>query len=99
MYTSDYVADESITLALARTGTPETAFDIGDFILRSGRIRLLWTERTVFASAWDKFRRYSDRGLSFTDCVSLSHIEDRRIKFILTFDSGFRGLVEYADAQ
>ena len=99
VYTSDYVVDETITLALARTGTPEAAFDIGDFILKSDRIRLLWTERSVFAAARDKFGRYSERRLSFTDCISLSHIEDRRIKFSLGFDSDFKGLAEYAEIK
>ncbi len=41
VYTSDYVVDEAITLALTRTGTPAAAFDIGDFILKSDRIRPL----------------------------------------------------------
>ncbi len=97
VYTSDYVIDEAVTLALARTGKPEIAFDIGDFIFKSDRIRLLWTDKNVFASAWEMFRRYSERRLSFTDCISLAHIEDRKIKFILSYDSGFRGLAEYAE--
>ncbi|MBX8633969.1 MAG: type II toxin-antitoxin system VapC family toxin [Thermoplasmata archaeon] len=97
VYTSDYVIDEAVTLALARTGKPEIAFDIGDFIFKSDRIRLLWTDKNVFSSAWEMFRRYSERRLSFTDCISLAHIEDKKIKFILSFDSGFRGLAEYAE--
>jgi predicted nucleic acid-binding protein len=98
VYTSDYVVDEAVTLALARTGRPEIAFDIGDFIFKSDRIRLLWTDRNVFALAWEMFRRYSERRLSFTDCISLAHIENRKIKFILSYDSGFRGLIEYPEA-
>ncbi len=33
VYTSDYIVDEATTLAMARTGKSEIAFDIGDFIL------------------------------------------------------------------
>ena len=99
VYTSDYIVDEAVTLALARTGKPEIAFDIGNFIIKSDRIKLLWTDKNVFASAWEMFRRYSERRLSFTDCISLSHIEDKKIKFILSYDSGFRGLAEYAETM
>ncbi len=99
VYTSDYVIDEAVTLALARTGKPEIAFDIGDFIFKSDRIRLLWTDRSVFASAWEMFRRHREKRLSFTDCISLAHIEDKKIKFILSFDAGFRGLAEYAETM
>ena len=57
---------------------------------------LLRTDKNVFASAWEMFMRYSERRLSFTDCISLAHIEDRNIKFILSYDSDFKGLAEYA---
>jgi hypothetical protein len=43
-YASDYVVDEAVTLALAITVKPEIAFDIGDFIFKSERIRLLLTD-------------------------------------------------------
>ncbi len=98
VYTSDYVVDEAITLALARTRQPRIAFDVGDFILKSDHIKILWTDKNVFISAWEMFRRYSDRRLSFTDCISLSHMNGKRIKFILSFDSGFEGLAEYAES-
>jgi hypothetical protein len=38
VYTSDYVIDEAITTALARTRRLELAIDIGEFILGSPRI-------------------------------------------------------------
>jgi len=35
MYTSDYIFDEAVTVALVRTRRPEIAIDIGNFIISS----------------------------------------------------------------
>ena len=93
IYTSDYVIDEAITTALFRTGRHDLAVDIGKYIIESPRIRKLAIDREVFESAWEIFKTLKDRPMSFTDCTSLVLIKMRNIKQIMSFDSGFDGLI------
>jgi predicted nucleic acid-binding protein len=95
LYTSDYIIDEAITTALMRTKRHDLAVDIGKYIIESPRIVKLWTTREIFEGAWQRFQSIKDKHLSFTDCVTLTHMEEKnRIKQILSFDSGFDGLTE-----
>lgn len=94
IYTSDYVIDESMTTALIRTKRHDLAVDVGKYIIESPRITKLWTTEDSFNVAWEKFKTLSDKPLSFTDCVSLSLMEKNRTKQIMSFDSGFDGLVQ-----
>jgi len=98
LYTSDYVFDESVTTALARTGNPRIAIDVGRMIL--GELEgvppflvVVEVDRTAFKEAWRMFAAYAERGLSFTDCTSIALIKLKGIDSIMSFDSGFDGLV------
>ena len=93
IFTSDYVIDEAITTALVRTKKHDLALDLGRFIITSPRIAKLWVGEDSFRAAWKKFSVFKDKPLSFTDCTSIALIEMRRIKQIMSFDSGFDGLV------
>lgn len=93
-YTSDYVIDEAITTALARTKRLKLAIDIGEYILSSPRIKKLWVSEEVFDAAWERFKSLEERPMSFTDCTSLALMEKGGIRNIASFDSGFNGLVE-----
>jgi len=92
--TSDYVIDEAITTALVRTRRYDLAIDIGKYIIESPRITKLWTTKDTFDTAWQKFKTFKDQPLSFTDCVTLALIEKNHIKQIISFDSGFDGLIQ-----
>ena len=92
--TSDYVIDEAITTALARTRRHELAIDAGRYIIDSPRIIKLWTTKETFNLAWRKFQTLKDHPLSFTDCITLALMEQNHIKQILSFDSGFDGLTQ-----
>jgi len=94
MYTSDYVFDEAVTVALVRTGRPDIAIDIGRFILSSRKLRILYVDKTVFMDSWKIFMKYSKRGLSFTDAVSVSLMKRYGIDYIMSFDTHFDGIVE-----
>jgi len=94
IYTSDYIIDEAITTALGRTRRHDLATDIGKYIIESPRITKLWTSKEIFETAWQKFKTLKDKTLSFTDCATLAHIEKNQIKQILSFDSGFDGLIQ-----
>jgi uncharacterized protein len=93
IFTSDYVIDEAITAALVRTKRLDLAVDLGSYIIESPRISKLWVGQDSFKDAWEKFRHFKDKGLSFTDCTSIALIEMRGIKQIMSFDCGFDGLV------
>ena len=92
--TSDYVIDEAVTMALVRTGRHDLAVDIGKYIIESPRIKKLWTAKDAFDMAWQKFKAFKDKPLSFSDCVSLALMEKNRVKQIMSFDSGFDGLIQ-----
>ena len=94
IHTSDYVIDEAITTALVRTRRHDLAVDLGRYIIESPRITKLWTTEDVFDMAWEKFKTFTDKPLSFSDCVSLALMEKNRIKQIISFDSGFNGLTQ-----
>ncbi|HSQ49095.1 MAG TPA: PIN domain-containing protein, partial [Candidatus Deferrimicrobiaceae bacterium] len=92
--TSDYIIDEAIATALARTKRHDIAVDLGSFIIDSPRFNKLEVENEVFEKAWIKFKNLEDKGLSFRDCTSLALIEKHGIKQILSFDCGFDGLIQ-----
>jgi len=94
VFTSDYVIDEAITTALVRTRRHDLAVDLGKYIIESPRIAKLWTTEDTFDVAWKKFQTFKDKPLSFSDCVSLALMEKKRIKQIISFDSGFNGLTQ-----
>jgi hypothetical protein len=94
IYTSDYVIDEATTTALMRTRRHDLAVDLGKYIIESPRITRLWVSSDSFEVAWEKFTAFADKPMSFTDCASLALMEKNHIKQMMSFDSGFDGLVQ-----
>lgn len=94
IHTSDYVIDETVTTALARTRNHQMAINTGRYILDSERIEKLPVTRDDFEAAWRRFQATKDKFLSFTDCTSLAIMESRKIERILSFDSNFDGLTQ-----
>jgi predicted nucleic acid-binding protein len=70
--TSDYVVDEAVTTALARTRNHQIAINTGRYILSSPRIETLPVSQEDFNRAWSEFQTIRDKFLSFTDCTSLA---------------------------
>jgi predicted nucleic acid-binding protein len=93
LYTSDYVVDEIITTALARTHNHAIAINAGRLIMDSPRIEKLYTGPDEFKDAWKRFQAMRKKPMSFTDCVTLSHMEKRGLEKLMSFDSEFDGLV------
>jgi predicted nucleic acid-binding protein len=91
-YTSDYVIDEAVTAALARTRDFRIAVNTGLMVIDSPRIEKLYTAQDEFRAAWEMFRRFGRKPMSFTDCVSLVHMRNHGVEKIMSFDSGFEGL-------
>jgi len=95
-YTSDYVFDEAVTTALVRTRRPENALAVGRMILgelTAPFIAILRLDDEAFKEAWRLFPQYAGRGLSFTDCSSLTLMRTAGIESIASFDADFDGIV------
>jgi predicted nucleic acid-binding protein len=98
-YTSDYIFDEAVTVALVRTGRLDLAIKIGKLILgapEEGIPKLLMLIRVddhVFSEAWTAFKGHENKLLSFTDQTSLQIMKTYKIDSIMSFDSGFDGHV------
>jgi len=93
MYTSDYVFDEAVTVALMRTERPEIAIDVGNFMLSSKKLQILYVDRTTFTKAWQIFNKYVEKGLSFTDAISIALMRRYNVDYIISFDKHFDGIV------
>ncbi len=84
LYSSDYIYDEVVTLALSRKVHDE-ALKLSDYLLRSD-IQIIRVVPPVFESAVELFRDYP---VSFTDCTSVALMREIGVKRIATFDSDF----------
>jgi predicted nucleic acid-binding protein len=93
IYTSDYIYDEALTLALVRTNNMDVAMDIADVIL-SPRIKMVFVDQELFEKSTKTFKQYSERKLSFTDAVSIEIIKEFDIKKYFGFDAHFNGIVD-----
>jgi predicted nucleic acid-binding protein len=98
--TYDYVFDEVVTTALVRTRRVEAAIKAGKIVLGSeaesirALARLVRVDEKMFGKAWSTFQQARHRGLSFTDHTILAAMGERRIDTLVSFDSGFDGLVK-----
>ncbi len=93
IYTSDYIYDEALTLALARTNNIDVALDIADVIL-SPRIKMVFVDAGLLERSTRTFRKYSGMNLSFSDAVSIEIMNELEIEKYFGFDAHFNGIVE-----
>ncbi len=94
LFTSDYIVDEAVTLALVRTRNFQLATNLGKFIIDSPRIERLAVTNDDFDESWKTFQKLGKKFLSFTDCTSLALAKNHSIPRIMSFDSHFDGLIE-----
>ena len=93
IYTSTYVFDELVTLALVRLRNKEFAKNIGEYLLNSLRIQIISLNQKDFLKSWNLFQKYIKKGVSFTDCTILTLSERLKCNIIATFDNHFEGLI------
>jgi len=91
IYTSDYIYDEALTLALTRTNNLAVAMDIAQ-VIRSPRIKMVFVDTELLEKSTKTFKQYSDRNLSFTDAVSIEIMKELNIEKYFGFDSHFNGI-------
>lgn len=89
LHTSDYVFDETVTFILQRRGH-RLAIVAGDALLSSGLVSIAHIIDETLQTAWDLFRKYDDKKLSFTDITSFTLSREMAINKIFTFDSDFK---------
>ncbi|MFL6257319.1 MAG: type II toxin-antitoxin system VapC family toxin [Pyrinomonadaceae bacterium] len=89
LLTTDYVVDETLTLLRAR-GEGRRALMLGEAFFGVRLAEVYRLTETDIASAWEVFRRFDDKGWSFTDCTSKVVIERRNIRQAFAFDQHFR---------
>ena len=91
---SDYVFDETMTLAMVRTNQINLVRDIEDYIFKSKRIRFQFIDEKQFNNSRKLFIKYFDHRLSFTDCTILSLFQSfPEPNFIATLEEPLRKLV------
>jgi uncharacterized protein len=89
LVSTDYVIDESCTLAKARAGA-EAALRLLDLLNGTGALDREWIGPDRFARAEALFRKYRDQAFSFTDCTSFAVMRELRLQEVLTHDAHFR---------
>ncbi len=86
--TSDYIIDETLTRIRYSVGHNE-AVEWGNDILASRVIEKIEIGSEIFGYAWELFRTYNDKKLSFTDCTSFALMKKRGIEKAFSFDGDF----------
>jgi uncharacterized protein len=88
-FTSNYVIDELATL-LGRIAGYRYAADRVEDLYASESIDVIPSTRDDEVEAIRWMRKYADKEISFTDCVSFSMMQRLRIGKVFTFDRHFR---------
>lgn len=89
LISTDYVLDESWTLAKARSGS-DAALKLMTVLDKTAALELEWIGTERFEKAKILFRKYHDQAFSFTDCTSFAVMRERRITEAITSDDHFR---------
>lgn len=85
--TTDFVLDETLTLLRTRGARAESAERAILNIMSSSRVSVLYVDAPLFRAALSTYKKYGR--LSFTDAVTLTVMQRRRIKEIFSHDGDF----------
>lgn len=88
IYTSDYVLDETYTLLKMRGSHTTAVKFMGE--MDKSRINVLRITEDIEAAAKAIFKKFEDKRLSFTDCISFALINHHGIDTVFAFDEHFR---------
>jgi len=89
LITSEYIVDESITIIRYRI-SHQAAVMFGDSLFNSNIVRIYDVTQERRPAAWELFKKYGDKDLSFTDCTSFALMKGLAIKKAFTFDAHFK---------
>lgn len=86
---TDLILAETVTRLRARTDAVRAAAFASD-ALESRRYDLIFVDATLLRGALDQMKRFADKRLSLTDCVSFETLERLGLEGSFTFDRDFR---------
>ncbi len=89
LVTTDFVFDETVTLARMRLGFAHAA-RIGETLLDPGVVELVRLLPEDLEDAWALFTKNKDKKWSFTDCSSFAVMRRLRLSGAVTTDRHFR---------
>lgn len=89
---TDYIFGEVVTVSLIRLKNIDRASKIGEILLKS--LEIIYVDKSSFDKAWNLFCKQKDTILSFTDCTTVSVMQESDIKKIATFDEDFGKIKE-----
>lgn len=89
LVTTDYVADETLTLIRLRLGL-DAAEAWWQQVDRSPRLRWERIDSARFEKARQLLFRYRDKAFSFTDCTSFAIMRELKLTHAITTDRHFR---------
>ncbi len=84
LYTSDYVLDETLSLAWSRTKNKELVLQLDKIIEESEKIQLLHVDETTLATAKIYLRGFTETIPLLTDWTSLVLMKNNNIPSILS---------------
>ncbi len=89
LVTSNYIADEVITLVRSRLGH-NVAVKIGQKLWDESIANLIRVTPRDEIKAWEIFVKYQDKAFSFTDCTSFTLMERVEVTEVFAFDEHFK---------
>lgn len=88
LHTSNYVMDETITRIRIQDGH-HSAVIFGSHFFMSKIFHIYYIDRELEQGAFELFKKYADKKLSFTDCTSFALMKHLGIKKAFAFDDDF----------
>ena len=91
---SDYIYTETLALVLKRTKRCDVALNASLIFSRGTNqkwLNLIKITSDLSDNALEKFRKYCEEDMSFTDCTSLAVLEKYGLNTMATFDRHFMG--------
>lgn len=89
LVTSEYIFDESITLIRYRV-SHQSAVTFGESLLNSNIVKIIDITSEDRLMAWEMFKQYRDKEMSFTDCTSFVLMKRLKLQKAFTFDKHFK---------
>jgi len=85
---SDYILDESLTFFESVIKDHDLAVAVGEALMNSSYVAIERVDEETFDESWQRFKHSS--GLSFTDCTSMTLMDELETRHVFTFDQHFR---------
>ena len=89
LYTSDYIIDETLTLAMVR-GSHAQSVLVGEALFESALVKIVHVAPDHLKGSWELFQKYKDKHFSFTDVTTLEIMKVLGIDKIFSFDREFK---------